>query len=729
MTNDKEKKKALEIISKFYIKIMTIFSVITSVMDPQYVYEDEDGTRKYFQLKDFDSYKMINKNSKNLQLHQLYNPMGLVNKRLTILKNKINLGESNSENIVMNPGEKLCEISKQQNPGSLMNEIGMKELDLLYYDVFDYETGTWSKRSEKMEKKYAKDVKKFYHIFTGKSEIDDNKVKSFADIELLQFHKLHRCRNNDFYQDIVVNKSDALFVKYMKKIDNIEEKVMVYKKKLIEILKKIFVVMQKGESSSIIISPEITLKEVLKLQEQTQDCILNIYKSCESNFLEALLIYEDIYDRKYGVLNTERISNLQRNNNVDNRNRSSNTLNTNLMNNFEQINTALPTAAQSTVPFSYNSIESQIPQQPNAQPIAPSVAPEPEVLNTMSSGLPKINNSIPLSNNSFPMMKNTIPNTIQQTPAPITPNVFKPSLPMNSQPQYLQESDRSLYQSNALNGPNSPVVPLNAVQVPPSTTVNPELSTMPSISVNSESASVPINSETVSVSNSGPVLDSTQPTETPGITPQESVMPPSEPEEVPAPQQQDVEAETEEKKNDRGIFSFLNFSSSKKEEKKDDSETQNSLQQPESQSLDNSSDIDQQVNQSSSGVVDESSPNNPIIANTMYPDEMNKLNATSTTIEDERETNKREMMQAVNSPNSPDPVQLNSPVPTNTPINAPSNSINIRETPVETPVVQPTQQPKQQQYAPQFAPEPQPVRQDGGKMREQMKRDIINILG
>ena len=81
LKSEKEKEKALMIISKFYIKIMTIFSAITAIMDPQYVYESETGEKKYFQLKDYDSYKMIDKHGENIKIHQLYNPMGLVRKR------------------------------------------------------------------------------------------------------------------------------------------------------------------------------------------------------------------------------------------------------------------------------------------------------------------------------------------------------------------------------------------------------------------------------------------------------------------------------------------------------------------------------------------------------------------------------------------------------------------------------------------------------------------------
>jgi len=51
LNNEKSKQKALLLISKFYIKIMTIFSAITSVIDPQYVYDDENGNKKFFNKK------------------------------------------------------------------------------------------------------------------------------------------------------------------------------------------------------------------------------------------------------------------------------------------------------------------------------------------------------------------------------------------------------------------------------------------------------------------------------------------------------------------------------------------------------------------------------------------------------------------------------------------------------------------------------------------------------
>ena len=157
--SEKEKQKALLIISKFYIKIMTIFSAITATIDPQYVYETENGERKYFQLKDYDSYKMLDKKSENIRIHQLFNPMGLVKKRLTILKNKINDSMENGSNeVIMNPGELFCKMNIKNggslNENTLKNEIGLKELDLLYYDIYDETSKSSRKKSSKMKKKY-----------------------------------------------------------------------------------------------------------------------------------------------------------------------------------------------------------------------------------------------------------------------------------------------------------------------------------------------------------------------------------------------------------------------------------------------------------------------------------------------------------------------------------------------------------------------------------------------
>jgi hypothetical protein len=197
--NSKVKDKVINDISKFYIKIFTIYSSITSTFDPQYSYVDENGSNKTFYLKDTHEYKNIPNNVKPV-LTQLTNPMSLCRKRLNILKNRYD-DTTEPGSIILNPGEKLCST---ESSAKLTDEIGIKELDSLYYDIFDYNTKQWSKKSNKMKKKYNKDLILFYRIFTGKKTKPAN-IKSFQDIELLDFKTLHSCTDNTFLSDIVIN--------------------------------------------------------------------------------------------------------------------------------------------------------------------------------------------------------------------------------------------------------------------------------------------------------------------------------------------------------------------------------------------------------------------------------------------------------------------------------------------------------------------------------------------
>ena len=183
LDNEKVKEKALIFISKFYVKIITIYSAIVATIDPQYVFETQEGQQEYFYLKDFDKFERLNGPTNNLKLFQLNNPLSLVRRRLNILKNKINESmEDGSEYITINPGELFCEMNINTDKtekdvaefigggGSqfLEREIGIKELDSLYYDIYDYETKSWSKMSPQMKKLYKKDLLRFYIVFTGK---------------------------------------------------------------------------------------------------------------------------------------------------------------------------------------------------------------------------------------------------------------------------------------------------------------------------------------------------------------------------------------------------------------------------------------------------------------------------------------------------------------------------------------------------------------------------------
>jgi hypothetical protein len=292
-SNEKMKKQMIENISKYYIKLLTIYSAIVSTIDPQYSYEDETGEKQFFYLKDIESYKQIPKNSKPA-LSQLSNPMNLCRKRISILKNKLDMNDESF--VTINPGEKLCESPMIFK---LNDEIGIKELDLLYYDVFDYNTKEWSKQSKEMKKKYNKDLTLFYQVFTG-NKVKPIEIQSFKDIELLDFKGLNYCNDTFFKKDMMIPKNHHLIQKYLQKIQLIEDHTSLFRQKLISILKQIFLI--KTESSSneptYIINPELTMDMILQIENETRDTIIKLYSSCERYFIQAILIFEELYDEQ-----------------------------------------------------------------------------------------------------------------------------------------------------------------------------------------------------------------------------------------------------------------------------------------------------------------------------------------------------------------------------------------------------------------------------------------------
>uniref|UniRef100_A0A6C0JJJ0 Uncharacterized protein n=1 Tax=viral metagenome TaxID=1070528 RepID=A0A6C0JJJ0_9ZZZZ len=300
--SNKLKDKVIFNISKFYIKIIMIYSAIATTIDPQYSYEDESGAKKSFYLKDIDAYKNIPKNVRPV-LIQLSNPMNLCRKRLSILKNKLD-DNVDGEYVKINPGEKLCSMS---TTNVLTDEVGIKELDLLYYDIFDYETKTWNKRSKKMKQKYHKDLTLFYQIFTGKKD-KPSSIKSFHDIELLDMTTLSSCNDSRFSQDILILKSNELIKEYIQKINLIENYTKNYRNKLISLLKELFVVKIKDNETQYSINPELTLDHVLFIEAETRDIILNLYTTCEKYFIQALIIFEKIYDEQSKNMNIERMN-------------------------------------------------------------------------------------------------------------------------------------------------------------------------------------------------------------------------------------------------------------------------------------------------------------------------------------------------------------------------------------------------------------------------------------
>jgi hypothetical protein len=122
--------------------------------------------------------------------------MNMCTRRLNALIDaNINLGKQNEIEM------KTPSCHMYADPHSLMEEEGIPELEKLYYDMYDFDSSSFTKMSDKMQREYEKDVELFYNAFQGskqsssdsssasdsdiQSSCDSNsKVKRFSDIKM-----------------------------------------------------------------------------------------------------------------------------------------------------------------------------------------------------------------------------------------------------------------------------------------------------------------------------------------------------------------------------------------------------------------------------------------------------------------------------------------------------------------------------------------------------------------
>ena len=146
------KKKRMCIgISKFYVKISHIFAAILSTVNPEYEYMD-NGTKKTVSLKDKNTIPKGATDGKIKNSH-----IGLCEKRLVTLLNKKEL-EKDYNNKMFEVHPRLCELSWD----NLGTEKGIKELENLYRDIYDYQEGNYNNKTDDSKKKYFSDLKKLF---------------------------------------------------------------------------------------------------------------------------------------------------------------------------------------------------------------------------------------------------------------------------------------------------------------------------------------------------------------------------------------------------------------------------------------------------------------------------------------------------------------------------------------------------------------------------------------
>ena len=303
------KKRMCIGIAKYYVKVAHLFSAIVSTINPTYTYKDEFGTRKEVPFSE------KNKIPKGTDVK--INKVNVCSERVQALVNGQDLGmEDPAQPIKIKPN--FCQMNtdipateKQQKRvvKTLADEPGMSQLERLYNDVYDYQTGKFTGMSDAMRQEYNKDLATLYKAFTGKEEMPAS-VKSFADIQLRDFEALGGCQaepNNQYMKSYEGTSKQKLFVNYANQIKVTMQQTEENRNALIAVLDKVFAfaVNPQTKKPEITINPGLNDTMLNELVRQTQELIIKLYTSCEANFIKGLEIFEQIIQEQIKI-NTEK---------------------------------------------------------------------------------------------------------------------------------------------------------------------------------------------------------------------------------------------------------------------------------------------------------------------------------------------------------------------------------------------------------------------------------------
>jgi len=292
VSNSTNKRRMCIGIAKFYIKVAHLFSAIMTTINPTYKFKNASG--------DIESVSIMKKGEIPEGVDRKLERNSLCSSRINALLNGHNFAsKQNDENITINPN--FCNMN-DTNAGTktLSQEPGIPELKFLYFDVYDYDVGGFKSMSPEMKKVYEDDVKLFYKEYTGSSTVPDN-IKNFSDIKLREYHKSKGCERGGIYtKGYTGTLKQQLFQKYAEHVSKMVERTNASQDKLLTIIDELFVFsFDKVEKTKrIIIHPSLTEAKLQTLVDQTRQIIVNLYLTCERDFVTGLEIFEAIVEKQ-----------------------------------------------------------------------------------------------------------------------------------------------------------------------------------------------------------------------------------------------------------------------------------------------------------------------------------------------------------------------------------------------------------------------------------------------
>ena len=161
-------------IAKFYIKIAHLFAAIAMTINPQYTYVDETGEEKTISIHERNkiprgtNYKYTRKNLCSRRFQALKPTQNTENGIHIKGKNcKMNLKIQKNIDGINVPIENLQNMM-------FIDEPGVPQLELLYYDDYNLNTGKYVGMSKEYADKYKEDLETFYTTFTGDKSLPND---------------------------------------------------------------------------------------------------------------------------------------------------------------------------------------------------------------------------------------------------------------------------------------------------------------------------------------------------------------------------------------------------------------------------------------------------------------------------------------------------------------------------------------------------------------------------
>ena len=300
--NQTKKKRLCYGVAKFYVKVAHLYAAIVSTINPVYTYYDNSGILQEVSL--------MNKNDIPMYANITLKHSSICSNRITSLMKNQN---SEFDKVEIEPS--FCNNNRSKKSGktrTLLSEPGIPELLKLYYDKYDYNKGKFTGMTKKMKKIYEKDVKMFYKAYTGEDDIPDN-IKRFGQIPLHSFHKIDKCKKNGLYNKTYVGTTkDKLLYEYANHLKNMMRNAETNQNELLSILDELFLYDETSGLRKIKINPELTDKKLHELITKSRSPIIDLYLTCEQDFLKGLEIFEAIVESQMLETTKQQITSLER---------------------------------------------------------------------------------------------------------------------------------------------------------------------------------------------------------------------------------------------------------------------------------------------------------------------------------------------------------------------------------------------------------------------------------